>query len=272
MENPSLFSAIMRLTYDRSLYKAIGRKWGAGKLILFTFFIVLIVTVPSVLTTQLKWNSFIKSEGKEIIDQIPEITITNGHVSSSAELPFILDFDDELTFVIDTAGEFNVKTAEGRMILLNHNWLSIRDSNGSIDEYDLRSIESFSISSSKIYEWAGIVGKFLTPLLLLVVGFGSLIWQFVRALFFAVLGLIILSIKGEKVTFGRIYSVALIAGIPTLILSTVTGMIGVAIPGMGIVIFGVSCYYLWFGVTSLDNVYDDFENGEDVSKMAQHFS
>lgn len=270
MENPSIFTAIIRVFYDRSLYKGIAREWGGGKTFLYTALMVLLVTIPTVISVQYHWNKFVEETGAEYIDKVPDITITNGKVSTSAELPYVVELDETFTFVIDTSGQYDVKTVEvGNFILLKNDWISVREADGSIEEYPLADVGDFSITSAQIHKWVDIINKFVAPVVLVIMFCSVLFWQFLRALFFTGIGFIIVSVRGNKVPFGRVYKVAIAAGMPTLMLSTVLNLTGLSFFGSGFLLFFVSCAFIGLAVTSIDN---PEENGDDIANMPHYFS
>lgn len=251
MENPSLIKTFYRLFFDRSLYQGISKKWGAIKLIGFITLIVLFVSVSQTFFIQFQLNSFLEGDVNETIDNFPELTIKKGSVETDVEMPHVVELGEQFTFVIDTTNTYTVKNSSNGVVILSNGWLSVRNTTGRINEYDLSQIEELTINSEVLHGWINAFRTYFGPVMSVILLLSILSWQFVRALFFSIIGLIIASAMSTKVEFGKIYKVAIVAGVPTLLLATLLNIATLNFPGLGFIKFLVSCFYIWFAVSSL---------------------
>lgn len=253
MEKRSLLSAISGSFYDSDLYQNVYSHWGAGRMLVYILLLLTLITIPFAVKTQISWNRFMKNTASALLEDFPEIHIQNGQISCTGELPFLLALDSTTTFIVDTTGLYSATEGEPGQILLTNGWISMVKKSGEVRQYELANVENFTISEEKIKEWGRLIGFLIIPLTLLSFVCFPGIGQFIRGFFFALIGMLVASLNDKLGEFGGLYKVALIAGTPTILISRLLSLMGVAFPGLGFVLFGVSCFYIWFGVTSLKN-------------------
>ena len=96
-----------------------------GKTFAYLLFLVLLCTIPLILAIVTGLNNFMKDDGKFIVDQFPEITISNGIASMDEESPyFIKSKAGETLFVIDLSDSSSINELQGSAkVLLTKNKL-----------------------------------------------------------------------------------------------------------------------------------------------------
>ncbi len=251
MEKDSLLSSIPRSFHDHIIYQNVYNNWGAGRILLYVVVLLTLITIPLSIKAQFGWNDYMNHTASYILEGFPEITITNGKISCTEDLPYLIAIDSTMTFIVDTSGIYTSESGAPGQILLTNNWISIVKKNGGVEKRELSTVEHFILNETKIKEWGKMISYLIIPGTLLLFALLPIIWHCLRALLFALIGKIIASIHGKVNEFGGLYKVAIMAGTPTLIIRRVTTLVGIKFFGLGFIIFVISCFFIWFAVTSL---------------------
>lgn len=86
MENLNFFRTLIGSFYNPATYRDVVNNKKGGSF-LYLALLVLLCTIPLIVSIITGVNSFMKDEGAFILDQLPEIRITNGIVSMDKKSP-----------------------------------------------------------------------------------------------------------------------------------------------------------------------------------------
>ncbi|MCP4296536.1 MAG: DUF1189 domain-containing protein, partial [Proteobacteria bacterium] len=195
MEKRSLFSAITGSFHDSDLYQNVYSSWGAGRILIYVLFLLTLITVPMAIKSQISWNRYMNNTAFALLEDFPEITINQGQISCTGELPFLLALDSTTTFIVDTTGLYTPTEGEPGQILLTNGWVSMIKKSGEVRQYDLSNVENFTISEEKIKEWGRLISLLIIPMILLVFVCFPGIGQFIRGIFFSLIGMLVASLN-----------------------------------------------------------------------------
>ena len=248
--------------FSKKLYIDVGQNW-KGMNLLYLFLLLAVCTLFSMINFHRKIANFVINEAPAMVNQVPEITITNGQVSIKERQPYyIKDPDSGETFaIIDTTGQ--IKSLEGTeaMFLLTSNKVIAKKSQFENRTYDLSNVQEFAIDSELITGWLQIGRKFLAVVIFPFALFGSYLYRIVQALIYAAIGLLFASICKTTLPYTALIRLAIVAVTPCIIVGTILGLAGTPIPNIAYLLAALG--YLFFAVksiSSISEVHDD--NGQ----------
>ncbi len=236
--------------FSKDLYRDVGLSW---KGICFAYLLLLLAIcwIPIMVKIHLGFSGFINNQAPAFIEQVPEITITDGQVSIKEPQPYFIRVTDnnDVIAVIDTTGSIESLEDANAFFLLTDNSMIIRKSDIETQTIDLSQIESFTMDSARITRWLNIIKKFLVVIMYPVVLLSSYVYRIIQALIFAAVGLLFASLCKVSLSYGALLRLAVIAMTPCMIVKTVFGLAGVHLPcGVGLVYLLIALAYLYFGV------------------------
>jgi hypothetical protein len=211
--------------------------------------LVLLCTIPLIVSMISGMNSFMKGDGAFIINQLPEIKINKGNVTMDRESPYYIKSKaGETLFVIDLSDSAGISELQGSAkVLLTKNKLIGQQQENETRTYDLSKIESFSLNAQKISEWYGyawIVYIFIFIFMVLLFYIYRLIQAFVNG----VLGLIISAILKVNLDFTSLTYIAMVAITPVAILASIVWATDLQVPAKGWLGFILTLGYIGFGI------------------------
>ena len=132
--------------FSKDLYRDVGLNW-KGICFGYLFIFLAICWIPIMVKIHTGFSAFVKNDAPPIIDQIPEITITDGQVSIEEPQPyFIKDPDNnDILAVIDTTGTITSPSDANAFFLLTENMM-ITQTEFETRSIDLSQFDGFSIS------------------------------------------------------------------------------------------------------------------------------
>lgn len=194
---------------------------------------------------------FVKNDAPTVVDQVPEITITDGQVSIKEPQPYFIRVPDnnDVIAVIDTTGSIESPADANTFFLLTNNSMIIRKSDFETQTIDLSQVKSFTIDSATITSWLHTAQKYLVIIMYPIALLSSYVYRIILALIFAAIGLLFASSCKVSLSYGALLRLAVVAMTPCMIVKTVFGLAGVHLPcGAGLVYLLIALAYLYFGV------------------------
>jgi hypothetical protein len=196
------------------------------------------------------FSAFINNHAPPLIDQVPEITITDGQVSVNEPQPYFIRVPDnnEIIAVIDTTGTIESPEDANAFFLLTGNSMIIRKSDFETQTIDLSQVKSFTMDSATITRWMHTAKKFLVIILYPLALLSSYAYRIIQALIYAAVGLLFASSCKVTLSYGDLLRLAVAAMTPCIIIKTVFSLAGVYFPCIGILYILIILAYLYFGV------------------------
>jgi len=197
----------------------------------------------------LGFAGFVKNDVPPVVDQVPEITITDGQVLINEPQPYFIREPDsnKIIAVIDTTGSIESPADANAFFLLTNNSI-ITKNDFETRSFDLSQVKSFTVNSATITRWLNIIKKFLVVIMYPVVLLSSYAYRIIQALIYAAVGLLFASLCKVSLSYGALLRLAVAAMTPCMIVKTVFALAGVYIPCIGILYILIILAYLYFGV------------------------
>jgi hypothetical protein len=236
--------------FSKDLYIDIARNF-KGLNFLYLLLLLAICWIPPMIKMHVGVTDFVNNEAPVMIDQIPEITITDGRVSIDQPEPYYISNPDtnEPLAIIDTTGQYTSLEDSNAFCLLTENKLIMRQSNIEKRTYDLSNIKDFTVNSEKVTGWLNIFSKIIVPVSYPFALIGSYIYRIIQALIYASLGLLFASICKTHLSYAALIRLAIAAVTPCIIVATILNLVSVSIPSF--LYPAAALAYLFFAVKSI---------------------
>lgn len=211
--------------------------------------LVLLCTIPLIISIVSGMNNFMKDDGTFIINQLPEIKIKNGEVTMDKESPcFIKSKAGETLIVIDLSDSAGITQLQGSAtVLLTKNKLIGQQQENETRTYDLSKIQSFTINADKVNEWYGYAWLVYIIIFVFLVLF-FYIYRLLQGIVNALFGLIISAILKVKLDFSSLLYISMVAITPVAIIASIVLATSIQIPAKGWLGFILTLGYISFGI------------------------
>ena len=236
--------------FSRELYRDVGLNW-KGVNFLYLLLLLAICWIPTMNEINVGFSDFVDDEAPAVVEQVPEITITDGEVSISEPEPYyIKDPDDgDVVVIIDTTGQIESLKETDAVGLLTVNKLIIKKSEFETQTYDLSQVEAFSVDSERITGWLDVGKKYLVVVIYPFALAGSYSFRIIQALIYAAVGLLFASWCKVMLPYSSLLRLAVAAMTPCLLAKTILGIAEIDLPAYATLIFVViTLAYLFFAV------------------------
>lgn len=218
---PSIWLFPLKVWYDRHFYAGIAKR-GKGIAILpllaTAVFLAFVWGVSTGLTT---WLQLQEPAVAEIVDQIPELRIRNGSVTSPVEQPWVLEETDELgrrVFVgLDTTGQINALPEDVDMgILVTEHQIEVLQQDGRHQTTNVSEFEGFELNPEIAWSWITAFFSIGIP----VAASLSAVWTVIVRLVIALMvgGLITAATSDRGVDYTGGLRVAILGMVPSMVL------------------------------------------------------
>ena len=235
---------------------------------------VLLCTIPLIISVVSGMSNFMKDDGAFIINQLPEIKISDGIVTMDKESPyFIKSKAGETLFVIDLSDSAGISELQGSAkVLLTKNKLIGQQQENETRTYDLSKIQRFTLNAQKINDWYGFAWIVYIIIFVFMVLF-FYIYRLIQALVNAVFGLIISAILKVNLDFTSLIYIAMVAITPVAIIASLVWATDIQIPAKGWLGFILALGYISFGIlankpqivnTSVENPPMDIQGNSNI--------
>ena len=252
MKRYSIFHLPVLTFFSKDLYADIALNWKRVNF-LYLLLLLAICWVGAMVKMHRGLNNFITNDAPAFIDQIPEITITDGQVSIKEDQPYYITAPDsgEVLIIIDTTGKINSLEETEAFCLLTKNKVMTKKNEIQNDTYDLSAIKSFSINSEQITGWLKFGAKFAAVVIYPFALIGSYVYRIVQALIYAAVGMLMAAICKTKLSYATLIRLAVAAVTPGIIVYTILALAGNPIRLYWYLI--AALVYLFFAIRSVSS-------------------
>jgi hypothetical protein len=236
--------------FSKELYREMGLQW-KGICFGYLFLLLAICWIPMMVRINTGFADFVKNNAPPVVEQVPEVTITDGGVSIQEPQPYYIKIPDtnDILAVIDTTGSIDSPQDVNAFCLLTKTNIIMKQSNFETRTYDLSQVKSFTVSGDGIMKLLHIIKKFLFIVLYPFALLGSYVYRIIQALIYAAIGLLFASACKVSLSYGALLRLAIAAMTPCMIIKTVLGLAGVYIPCVATLLYLlITLAYLYFGV------------------------
>ncbi len=234
---PGHFQSMVRSTWDFSLYGEVAKQ-RAGRTVGYFALLVVVMSVVLTLATVFHLRSFVRKELAPELGKWPVITIKNGVASANVPQPWVQHFDDgrgmKTIVAIDTTGRLTDFRVDEQGFILTRTELKVKSVNNpqqqSLQLADLFDHDT-TIDAKWIEGWANKAVWIAGACLLVMRPVYHAGAKLFTALLLALVGLIV-SASGRRrpLSFGQIYSIALYALTPAIVVDTVLDVVNLDVP------------------------------------------
>ncbi len=235
--------------FSKDLYIDVGLYWkGVG----FAYLLLLLAIcwIPTMIKIHIGFSDFINNDAPTVVEQVPEITITDGQVSIEEPEPYYIKDPDsgDVLAIIDTTGTIKSLEDANAICLLTKTNIMWRQGEFEIRTIDLSKVKKFVLDSERIMGWLHTARKFLVIIIYPFALLGSYLYRIVQALIYAAIGLLFALWCKVTLSYATLLRLAVVAVTPCIIVSTVLGLAGVHLPYAGLIYLVAALAYLFFGV------------------------
>jgi hypothetical protein len=267
MRKPGFFQTLIGSFYNPETYRDVVKN-KKGTTFAYLAILVLLCTIPLIVSVVTGMNSFMKDDGTFILDQAPEIRITNGIVSMDKESPyFIKSQAGEILFVIDVSDSASIKELQGSAkVLLTKNKLIGQQQENETRTYDLSKVENFTLNAQKIRDWFGYAWIVYIIIFIFMLIF-FYIYRLIQAFVNGVFGLLISAVLKVNLDFTSLIYISMVAITPVAILASIIWSTDVHIPAKGWLGFILAMGYISFGIMSNKPLAPDFNTSDTQNEI-----
>lgn len=235
--------------FSKDLYRDVGLNW-KGLCFAYLLLFLAVCWIPAMVTIHSGFTGFVNKDAPTFVEQVPEITITDGQVSIDEPEPYYIkipDTNDNLA-VIDTTGTITSPHDANAFCLLTKASIIMKQSDFETRTFDLSQVKSFTISGDRIMRFLNTTKKYLGIILYPIALLSSYVYRIIQALILAAIGLLFASMCRVSLSYGALLRLAVVAMTPCMIVKTVFGLAGVYFPCIGLLYIVITLAYLYFAV------------------------
>jgi len=248
MRRYSIFHPLVLSFFSKSLYRDVAKNWrGTG--LLYLLLILALLWIPTIIKGHLGFARFADNDAKAITQQIPAITITNGHASTNVPQPYFIKDpkSGETLALIDTRDNSEAGNTSVPLVLTETKFVT----NKSASEtriYDLSSVGNFSVDQTRVEGWLGIARQWFFPEFYPLAILFSFIFREIQLLIYALIGLLFARMLNANLDYQTLMRLAAISITPVLVLNLLFEFLPVRIPGWLLLGIVIELGYLFFAV------------------------
>lgn len=254
--------------FSKELYIDVGQNW-KGVNFLYLLLLLAVCLIPTMINLHRGISNFVNNEAPAIVNQVPEITITDGQVSIKETQPYyIKDPDsDEPLAIIDTTGQIESLEDTDAFFLLTGNKVIIKESKFENRTYDLSNVKAFAVDSERITGWLHIGRKFLAVVIYPFALLGSYLFRIVQALIYAAVGLLFALWCKVTLSYATLLRLAVVAMTPCLLAKTIFGIADIHLSYATLISLVITLAYLFFAVKANSEIILIWEETKDPEEM-----
>lgn len=237
--------------FSRAFYADVAAHW-RGLAFVHLLLVMLLAATAYVIHFQSLVDRFIAEEAPAIVEQVPEIVITEGSVHVNVDEPYTIRQPESgrAFAIIDTSGEITSLRQTEATLLLTTSRLAVRLAPNDIRTIDLRPIASLRIDQAAVVQWLGDIQKWAPVIMFpLTLGFAFL-FRSAQALLYGGLGMALAALRKTPLPYGAAVSVAIMALTPVIIVDALLVWTNTYLPLWGFGSFMLALGYLVFGIRS----------------------
>lgn len=229
-----MLNVIWESAYSATVYRQ-AQSW-RGRAIAYLALVLTLCWAATLIRFQMSYSRVMLKAESAILRQVPVITFKDGAVLTPENKLYRIDVGTGtavFSAIIDTTGQ--TKSLEGlsAQILLTRTKLFVRKQSGEIREVDFSKskAQSFVLDHERIQKLMKLFRLWTVPFLAPFIILLSFLKRLVQGFFVALLGLAIVSILEVELDLGELFSLALVAMTPAMVLQTVAHVAGLQFRG-----------------------------------------
>ncbi len=265
MRRYSIFHVPALSFFSKELYIDVGLYW-KGVNFLYLLLLLAICWIPAMIEVHLGFTDFVNNEAPAFVNQVPEITITDGQVSVQEIQPYYIKDPDsnEPLVIIDTTGQIESLEDSNARCLLTKTKIMWQKSEVETQVVNLSKIEHFVLNSELITGWLHIGRKFLVVAIYPFALLGSYVYRIVQALIYAAIGLLFVSFCKTTLSYAALVRLAVVAVTPCIIVNAILGLTDASVPAFLYLVAALG--YLFFAVKAISCIPEIHEDEDQITR------
>lgn len=220
MRRFSLLHPLWMAFYDGAIYEDVARFW-RNRVFLYLLLLLALTWIPITIQTQNQVDEWVSREAPFYIDQVPDLSLSGGELSTSSSTPTLLrDREGTVLAVIDPTGRYTSLDDTEAPVLVTRTQIFIRGEGDQVDVSALPEGPPETLTREDLYiiaDWTrSLVNTLLFPVLLVL----SFAYRTVQALIYALVASFFTSSTGGSLPYRTLLNLALIAVTPAVVLDT----------------------------------------------------
>lgn len=264
MQKLSWWRALWLSFFSKVLYQEVVKQWrgyGAAYLLIVSALVVM----PIALQIRDVVQSFISDELPLYLDDIPEITITNGIASTPEDHPYIINEQGSKDpfIVIDTTGQYTDIDQTSAPVLITDQQIFIRN-DIQTKTMSFSSFGNMTIDRPLIEEFIAMSNHMLIPMIYVILVFFAWSWRLMQAMIYAFLASWIARRKGFTMRYNGFVRLSVVALTPAMLIDMFFGILNISVPFAGVLFVVLEIMYVRFAVLSVSEMprtKDDNDDG-----------
>ena len=221
MRRYSLLHPLWMAFYDGAIYEDVARSW-RNRTFLYLLLLLALTWIPFTIQTQNQVDEWISREAPFYIDQIPDLTLSNGELTTSSSTPTLLrDRDGKILVVIDPSGQYRSLDDTEAPILVTRTQIFVRGEGDQVEIQSLPDGPPETLTREDMYviaDWTrSLVNTLLFPVLLVL----SYVYRTLQSLLYAYVASFFTASAGRSLPYRTLLNLAIIAITPAVVLDTV---------------------------------------------------
>ena len=251
MTNYSFLRAAFLSFYSRPFYRHVAVGW-RGVAYVYLLLVLAACWLPFLVEVYGNWSRFMSTQAKDLLEQIPAVSVLNGSVSADVPQPhFIRSRETEkVLLILDTTGQIQSLKNVDAQILVTRTQFMVKKGARETRIYDLSAIQHFTIDRDRVGNWLKLASVWGPPALYVFLVVLSFAYRLLQSLLLGLVALVVRQSLGSSINYVGALSVALVAATPAVIAKTVLDILGLVFPFRELLILAVAFGYLCLGLRS----------------------
>ena len=235
--------------FSKELYRDVGL-YCKGVNFSYLLLLLALCSIPTMINIHIGFSDFVNNDAPTVVEQVPEITITNGEVSISEPQPYYIKDPEngDVLAIIDTTGIIKSLEDPNAICLLTKTKIMWRQGEFETRTIDLSEVKNFVLNSERIMGWLHTAEKFLVIIIYPFALLGSYVYRIVQALIYAAIGLLFALWCKVTLSYAALLRLAVVAVTPCVLVKTILGIARVHLPYAGLIYLVIALGYLFFAV------------------------
>ncbi len=210
--------------------------------------LIVIATVVTTISTQIRTAAILEEAKPWLADNIPELRISDGKLSSPVDQPYIWESED-FGFVLDTTGDITeLDPAYEQGVLLTETEVVYRQSRFETRRYDVSDFPDMVLDEDTWDRWIDTIKSWLWA----GVAIASFLWLWVikllQVLFWSLIGLVVSMLTKRSLRYGALFNIGIYALTVPLAFDLLAGALGWLGGATGVLSLALYAGYLGWGI------------------------
>jgi len=251
MSKYKFYEGLWLSLFSKDFYKDVATNW-KGKAFLTLGFLLFVCWIPLCVKFHISMSKWIKTEGMEVVNQMPEVTIVNGEISIDKEMPYFVTSkeDGKVLIVFDTTGKYTNLQDLDAQALVTGSMIYMRKSTHEIRSYDMSQVQNFTMTKAQLKNWVEMFRKYFFFVFFIFAWIFSFVYRFFQSVFYGLFGIAFARILKVPLDFTAIVQLSVLSLTLPVIIKTGLWVFDKNIPYFYLISFVISMSYLFFGIKS----------------------